>query len=756
MEEAESSNNRLVKDMADEKDDGVSPGRMPKPEAPDILTAIRLLGRNLAAPLVPVALISVALTVPVLAILLMGLDGQALIINGELRFDEPRLESLVAGSVLTGVLLAGHLVMVAMVVVMVAGSLLDSRVPAGRALLRALRRSGPLLVLLILTGGTVMAAVAAMAVTPLVTHTGLFVALVLCLLAVSTCWLLLTVPFVVLEEVGPFKAMSRLWEISRARRMMMFRHALVLTILFPVALGLCGRALSSQFTGIANSIAEALVGTVASVLMVVLQGAALATVSLNQSYPFSADPFGRARKKPQTLDLAGVSARLPTRTHSRKARPVRTAALLALTLPVLTVPALLYGEYLQSNPLGLPNVAVSEVTPRAANYELLVRSDAKAAVVARSPDDPLQIQVCTHRECDHASTFTHPVPDGRGQVRAAALPDGTMAVALVTISKHNAAEDDDERIPMEVRLMRCTVQGCPKEIEKSPIIAKGIGLKGRTLSPTIAIAPSGRGIVAAVLFDIGENEYEPRPSPMHIVRCDDLPCQAPRTLTTARVPAGGGWDRRNDKDRVSITTGADGRPIVAIEDKHSGAVTLINCADAECRHSAKRQVVEPSGRTSFRYLSSDGVEVAVPPDDRPVILHRRISNGKVRLLRCRTPSCGVVDAVTVARPGFVGGSPDYTWPTRALALDHNGLPLIATHDFDGGKIILLACDAADCSRRETVVLHNDIPQDYYPPANLHMEVDRDGRPQVLVSGIQYGYRGSTRLLICRDARCGAS
>lgn len=748
--------------MTGQEEDDASSGGSPDVEVPDILTAIgllrRQLGRNLAAALVPAILISVALTVPVFAFLLMSLEGQALLVNGEFRLDEPRPALLVAGLVVTVALLTAHLVMVAMVVVIVAGSLLGRRVLAGRALLHALRRSGSLLALLSLTGVTVMAVAAAMVVTPFLAHAGLLVALMLCLLAVATCWLLLTVPFTVLEDAGPFRAVSRLWEISRARRMMMFRHALVLTIALPAALGLCGRALASQFTGIDNSVAEALAGTVTSVLMVVLQGTTLAILSLNQSYPVSADPFKDRPKKPQTLDLAEVSARLPIHTGIRKARPGRAAALLALALPVLAAPGLLYGAYLRFNPLGLPSIAVWEVIPHGANYELLMRGDGRAAVVAKSEHDAHEIQVCTDRECDDASTFNYPNPGGGGQVRATALPDGTMAIAWVTTSKQNAPKGDDRPVPMEVRLMRCTVEGCPKDIENSPVIAKSVGLENETLTPTIALVPSGQGIVAAVLSDTsGEDENEAHPSPVQIVRCDTIPCQAPRTLTTVRVAAGGGWNRLNDEDRVSITTGAHGRPIVAIEDEHTGAITLINCDDAECRHPSKSQVVGPSGRTSHQYLSSGGVEVAVPPDDRPVILHRRISSGNVRLLRCRTPSCGAVDAVTVARPGFVGGVPSrYRWPTRALALDDDGLPLIVTHDFDDGKIILLACDAADCTRRDTVVLLNDFRHKYYPPAAFHMEVGQDGRPQILLSRIEYGDHSGARLLICREIRCGAS
>jgi hypothetical protein len=331
-----------------------------------------------------------------------------------------------------------------------------------------------------------------------------------------------------------------------------------------------------------------------------------------------------------------------------------------------------------------------------------------------------------------------------------------MAVAWVDVPEEAVWRDPDgeKPYPKVVRLMRCTVRGCPVA-HFSPVIARGEG------NGEVDVAASGSGAVAAVMFhpeaerrkDDGQSS-----STLRIVSCADMSCAAPRTLVTTRLalPVGGIGvigGARDDDEQLAIATGSKGRPVVAYEDPHNGAVTVVSCDDASCRRPVVRRLVEPqrSGldRGGHSVEARRGVELVVAPDDRPVLLYRDVRSGQVRLLRCRTPDCAGVDAVTVT-------GPQIDEPMRALALAHDGLPLVATFDMARRRLVLAACRTADCARRDSVVLLNDVDPGVEAPDGLHMVVSRDGRPAVLWTGIDEGDGPSrARLVSCRDVRCGA-
>jgi hypothetical protein len=740
-----------------------------------IALVVRLLSRNLIALATPVILISGALTVPGFMILLMNLGGQAVIVNGELRPDDPKPELLITSFAVSAVLLVAHLVMVAMVVVMAAGVLLGHGVPPRPALLLVWRRSGPLLLLLALAGMIVLAVGAVMLFTPIVTHVWLLVAFALAVLAVTACWFLLTVPVVVLESAGAFRALSRLWEITRFRRTSVIWNTLLVGMLFPVLLGIAVRWLVSlPLSDIMQGAAAAVVATVTGVLTVLVQGATVAVVLLNQRHEhlhsgFWASPLNR-------VGLAEVATRLPAPVPPSKARPRRATALAAVAL--LVTPGVLYGGYLQANPLGLPSITDRPVNAGEYHNELVPMGGQRTAIITQSSTyEPYSgyagfynVQVCADSDCSRTSAFTYP-DQGRDSVRSVPLPDGSMAVAWGT-----GVHLKDE----VVRLMRCTVDGCPhnRSAETYPVIAKGMPNWPRGNSSGLAwdIAPSGEGIIFAALVETPEDrrkddeddqeEVNVNHFTVQVVRCADMGCAEPRMLASVPMKTSG-W---TTPPRVAIDSGAGNRPVVVFENPNlmSGSwssfpadVAIITCEDAACRKPITRR---PYRAITIFYHSSPQTELtasrlAVPPDDRPVLAYRDRENGAVRLLRCRTPDCARVDHVTLA--GFGAGVEwdPYWFPDSSLdmALGPDGLPWIVTFDAAHHRLVFYACEVADCSRRSTMTLLTDVQ----PEGTLQMAMTRDGRPQVLWSYRDEGKEESNaddkavnRLLTCRDARCG--
>ena len=717
----------------------------------------RLLGRNLGMLATPVIVVSVALSVAGWAVQLMNLGGQAIIVNGELRLDHPEQGLIVTSVAVLGVFAAAHLVMVATVVVMAAGVLLDHRVHPGPALRLALRRSGHLLELLLI-GSTVLVLGGAVCLAFVAKHRWLFAALALVLLVVVACWFLLVVPVVVLEHVGPLRALSRLWEITKFRRAAVIWFTLLVAVVFPVLLGIALRWLVSVplSDDVMRAGATAVVLTVVSVLLVLVQGATVTVLVLNQHH---VDPYSGFWNSPHSrVNLEEVAARLPAAASRSGVRPKRATALAAVAL--LVTPGVLYGGYLQVNPLNLPSITDQAVKAGDFHNELVLLGGQRTTIITQSDDDDentgtrdaYKAQVCAGTECDKTSTFTIPA-EGRYRLHSVPLPDGSMAV-----SWGNRARGGNE----VVRLMRCTADGCSntRSADKYPIIASGRINQPNFPRPAWDIAPSGQGIVVAAIVETPEDSRKEKRQndederidyfTLKIVRCADMRCAEPRSLASIPMET----PESGSPPEVAIETGGGNRPVVAV--KTSAAtrsdradVAIITCGDAECRKPITRELGPPIWIYQPDSLFGISFRLAVPPDSRPVLAYQDNLNRELRLLRCRTPDCANIDHVTLAgfdaaaqwRPYDVSGS------SMDMALGPDGLPWIAAFDTARRAIVVHACKVADCSRRSTATLLTGV----LPEGTLQMAMTRDGRPQVLWS---YGGEPVNRLLTCREPRCG--
>jgi hypothetical protein len=714
----------------------------------------RHLGKNVVALVVPVGAISVALLALFGVIALLVLKDDGLIVDDQLRWFEPG-PGLVALAVVAVVIgLVAQLAMTAMVVTMVAGSLLRRPVSARHALRMVARRAGALLVLLI----TLVAAWAVLVVVASWVATGITAAVLdahptsravraaaeanagwigypIAGVAALVLWPLpLTVPVVILDGAGPFRAWSRSAELIRDRKWHVFRCLMVTVIGLPVAVGAGLSGLASLFfTGIAHTAADLVAVTIGGVLSAVVQGAALALVALDQSPPRRPRPGAWEPQVP--LDPAAVAARLPAPAPASTARPLRRRVLLTLTTLALVVPGSFYGGYLHANPHGLAALYEQPVLDSGASDDPVLLDDGTLMNVAGSWADA---RLCADRECDRTHTLptfgTYDWGIGAG-VTAATLPDSSWAVAKW---EYNAEGDT-------LKLGRCTAEECTNP-SQGPTLARTAN------GADVGIAVSGHGILVAASLDTDRDRAA---DTVQLLRCPGIPCDAPQTLAEVELPEPG----RGGIAPIAVATGAQGRPVVAYENMATGGITLLSCEDADCRRSVTRQPVGPATfasaaeadelRGAAAYAS--GVELVVPPDDHPVLVHRDIRSGAARLLRCSVPDCLTADAIALTGPSEHLDVPD-------LALGADGLPLVATFDTPRRRAVLIACDAPDCSRRTTVDLGAYVGNTDVGPGELDMAVGRDGRPRMfwtwrLVTG--YRYTTDRYLLTCRDARCGA-
>ncbi|MGP4025787.1 hypothetical protein [Actinomadura sp. 3N407] len=731
-------------------------------EAPGLRPVLVLLGRhllkNLAALIVPVGLVtaaSVALcgTIGVLAILGRG----AVILNDVLLPFEPS-PGLAVMAVAMGVcLLVVQLGLTALVVVVVAGSVLGRPVSTARAARMVLRRSGALLVLFVVYVAVValLLAIAAMVrivllgsdidlgseveLETLATWAGLIVA---GLVAMGLWWLPLAVPLVMLKGTGPLRALSRAKEIPRGRRGRMFVRLMVTAVAIPAVLGAGTSWLESQFTGIEHNAAAIATVTVYMALGTVLQGAALAVVALDQRPVRSRPPQQAAEPavmNPDILDLDAVAARFPEPASAPRTKPLHALPLVALTMIALLVPGLAYWGYLTANPHRLAAFQIQSVRssdrwtedgPLRGSPVLL--DDSRLLVTGHSHGDH---KLCSDRECDKAREVPRLPSPNRVPVRATALPDGSWAYVQ--------NEDMGRGKATAIALRRCTEDECTHFDEAPPIATVPDGADS-----DVMVKASGRDVLVAVLTDTEDRRRAV--STLRLLRCASVPCGKPRLLAEFNIPE----PHVSGREPIGLATRAGGRPVVAYEDSASGAVTLFICQDRDCRRIITRRpvgrasaaIIERGGKDGARHQS--GVRLAVPPDNRPVLVHRDLATGASRLLRCRTPDCAEADAI-------IHTDPSTAKPVADLALGPGGLPTLASFDVSRRMVVLIACAVPDCSRRDTVDLGTfDMGSPGTVTAGdlgvLDLAVGRDGRPRVL-----WNFTTHANLLTCRDTRCGS-
>jgi hypothetical protein len=344
------------------------------------------------------------------------------------------------------------------------------------------------------------------------------------------------------------------------------------------------------------------------------------------------------------------------------------------------------------------------------------------------------MRVCPDPSCRGKPLYhLNPGGAGDGEMGSVTLPDGSTALAVWGVDESDL--DEDRRPSRVLRLLRCTVGGC-EDVRKAPIVARA----GRDdFSYAAAMTTTAGGLVAAALAPVNDNE----PARLSLTRCADVRCASPRTLMT--MPLGNASFGLRSRP-LTVAAGSGGRPVAAYEDRATGAVTVISCDDASCRRPKVTQVGGPVLAHRVEgdpYL--DGVEVVVPPDDRPVIAYRDARTGAARLLRCRTPDCAKTDTIAITGPGF--------WrPWPALALGPDGRPLVATYDLAHSRVVLIACHDAGCQRRTSVPLAPLANG----PGHLDLAVGSDGRPRVLWADYARSDFGSgpLHLTVCQRVRCG--
>lgn len=558
---------------------------------------------------------------------------------------------------------------------------------------------------------------------------------------VSGWSLTLGVPVAVLDGRGAWQSVNRAWSVSRQRRT---RQTIALTLGMLVGPGLfvAGvRWAMSPLEGAAHIVLVNAVIAIAVVIVVPFQAGVLTVAALNQEYPAAPlnqwYPDSPKEKPAEPLDLAHIAELLPG-TGSIPPR-TRWAALCLVLLPL---PGLLYGGYVSRNPLGLTtDHAVMEKVGGLPVALQLLPGQRPIAIFS-----DLSARVCAGPGCTDSRLYSgvH-VGDRRDRGGSAVtLPDGTVAVAVW--GPQHPGKGDDHALPQVLRLLRCDTSGCGGRpaTQNAPVVARSDN-DHLASSRVAAMTVTRGGIVIAAMSETRYPDPNRSGSPfglrMQLIRCADIRCTTPHTIANVRLSP----DPSPTSRPIAMAADQQGRPIVAYEDADA-IVHVIACDSAECRHpkvtqtSLERHRIDPLNYE----LYMNGVDIAVPPDDRPVITYRDTRTGAARLLHCRTFDCTQASNTALSGPG--------PWQSRpALTLDRDGRPLIATYDRD--RLMLVACQDFGCDHRRGVAL----AKFENGPGFVDLAVDRDGHPLVLWKDGQLlsGSNSTLHLTTCTRPRCGA-
>jgi hypothetical protein len=690
-----------------------------------VSVSYRLAACRLPVLLLPVvlALVPLELVVGAAVVAVVGRGGR--IVNAELAVFEASPAVAAVAVAAAVVLLFAYAVVLSASVVMAAGVLLGRPVRPHAALAMAVRRVPTLVVLVVLVGVVGVAAAVAGVVMAMWLHTiwaGIVGMAAVVLVAARFAPAL---PIVLLQGVGLWRGIGRAYTSTWGRGRMTSVGVTAGALVIPVVVVAGLRWALSPVEGIVHTVLVQLLVGVAGMVAVAFQATTLAVAALNQWYPA---PARVDRCRP--LDLADISARLPTSQGDRVGR--RSAALLVAGL---VAPGLLYSGYVWANPLDLVATIDHVLEKDFGRHQVALHLLAGRPVALTGPtQDGYSMRVCPDPSC-HGKPLYRLGPAGveAGEMGSVTLPDGSAALAVWAFDESDL---DEDREPSRVlRLLTCTAGGC-EDVHKAPIVARA----GRDFSSyAAAMTTTADGLVVAALAPVDDRE----PARLRLIRCADVRCASPRTLTTTSL-----GDRSVGllSRPLAVAAGSGGRPVAAYEDRATGVVTVISCDDAACR---RPKVTEIGGRVLARSVEDDpyldGVEIVVTPDDRPVIAYRDARTGAARLLRCRTPDCAKANTVTITGPGF--------WrPWPALALGPDGRPLVATYDLARSRVVLIACHDAGCQRRTSVPLAPLAKG----PGHLDLLVGSDGRPRVLWADYARSDFGSgpLHLTMCERIRCG--
>ncbi len=164
-----------------------------------------------------------------------------------------------------------------------------------------------------------------------------------------------------------------------------------------------------------------------------------------------------------------------------------------------------------------------------------------------------------------------------------------------------------------------------------------------------------------------------------VVKCGNASCSAGNVINLIDIGS-------NLGDHSAIIVGADGFPVIAYRDITGGNLRVFKCTNAACGNlAASIQVNSGSGQYN---------SIAIGRDGFPIISTYAPGTADLRVIKCSNPSCSLSSTAVVDTAGNVGQG-------TSITVGFDGLPIIAYFDVTSNALKIVHCGDAACTAGNT-------------------------------------------------------
>lgn len=383
--------------------------------------------------------------------------------------------------------------------------------------------------------------------------------------------------------------------------------------------------------------------------------------------------------------------------QQRQGRPVRRL-LAAGAAAILVVGALASGPVTETiNPRGLTSVAAFEGPSLEAQVSVAMTADGPL-IVSSAPADGLTIAQCDGAGCTSTAAEGYPMA-------VTAMPDNGVAVA--GWGPIDGADGTDYELVVDTTSAAALMSADAPFANGTSIATVPLGLQGivtpddqTRLGVDIAFGPDAPVVAGVIRLDDPTLDSTPGNAGMIVGFCDDDACTDAATVEVP-VEFGGfvGAPRLLD-----LTVAADGTALITLSSLWSTSPLQFVTVTPDGGFSVEvLDLAEADGGNQ-----SDGVDVGagavvqVGSDGMPVILARARGNDAMTLVFCADVQCRSATATSIDQIGPIPQTP-------AMVIDDTGRPLIALWDAAAHSLIMLSCLDDRCTSTASWTVHQDPP-----------------------------------------------
>lgn len=215
-----------------------------------------------------------------------------------------------------------------------------------------------------------------------------------------------------------------------------------------------------------------------------------------------------------------------------------------------------------------------------------------------------------------------------------------------------------------------------------------------------------------------------------VVHCGDVFCQSNNAINIVDSNGNTGLPSALALDR-------DGRAVISYLDAGNFALKLAYCGDANC---ASNTVIQTIDNSSLVGLST---ALALDSAGNPVISYTNFGADQLLLAHCRDPYCSTEISIQVV--DSAGGVGQFT----TLALDRNGLPVIAYRDVDSQQLKIARCGDVDCRSGNRIRV---VDNSGNTSNQIALALTADDKPRLSYFDER---AGALKLLLCGNSTCSA-